>query len=381
MKSNKTVTDPSVFERIATRAHTLNGMEREFNVSTLFCDFHSSYINEFTFYMHHFGLIPNVVQLHSIDCTQANLWFVDNFDGYIKDWFYDRYGYSNYRKVVYILQEDLMLCFDMGNQSFNLLFRNTKISLVNHFLDKLNKFKCQVTSKPKIWLLVNSSDGLYTKSITLSKKRFNIIDNYNEDFADVHKVICKRLSKKGDKGLVMLFGKPGTGKTSYIRHLAARVKKKVIFLPLSIAGEITNPNLISILIDNPDSILIIEDAENIIIDREVYGMSPVSALLNISDGLLSDCLNIQIICTFNTDISKVDKALLRKGRLIAMYEFKELEIQKAQSLSNKLGFDSIIGTPTTLSDIYNGGERDYQQPKRANIGFMNHANLPHLTNQ
>jgi hypothetical protein len=30
---------------------------------------------------------------------------------------------------------------------------------------------------------------------------------------------------------------------------------------------------------------------------------------------------------------------MRKGRLIAKYEFKELEVEKAQQLSNKLGFE------------------------------------------
>ena len=104
------------------------------------------------------------------------------------------------------------------------------------------------------------------------------------------------------------------------------------------ANALTNPDLLSILIDNPNSIFVIEDAENIVIDREQNGSSPVSALLNISDGLLSDCLNIQIICSFNTDLSKVDSALMRKGRLIAKYEFKTLEVTKAQQLSDKLGF-------------------------------------------
>ena len=96
-------------------------------------------------------------------------------------------------------------------------------------------------------------------------------------------------------------------KTSYIRYLASMVRKQVIFLPPNMAGAITNPDLISILIDNPNSIFVIEDAENIVINRKKDGYSPVSALLNISDGLLSDCLNIQIVCSFNTDISKIDR--------------------------------------------------------------------------
>jgi hypothetical protein len=136
------------------------------------------------------------------------------------------------------------------------------------------------------------------------------------------------------------------------------------------AGAITNPDLISVLIDNPNSIFVIEDAENIVVDREQDGHSPVTALLNISDGLLSDCLNIQIICSFNTDISKVDSALMRKGRLIAKYEFKELSIDKAQLLSRKLGFNSTFHTPMTLTAIYNQNEKDFQQEKkRVQIGF------------
>ena len=105
--------------------------------------------------------------------------------------------------------------------------------------------------------------------------------------------------------------------------------------------------------------------------REENGNSPVSTLLNLSDGLLSDCLNIQIICSFNTDISKVDSALLRKGRLIAKYEFKELEVEKAQNLSEKLGFKTHISKPMNLTDIYNQEEKNGNHTaQRKSIGFV-----------
>ena len=105
-------------------------------------------------------------------------------------------------------------------------------------------------------------------------------------------------------------------------------------------------------------------------DRETDGGSPVSAVLNITDGLLSDCLNIQIICSFNTDISKVDNALLRKGRLIAKYEFSELALEKSQRLAYKLGLDAHINSPMTLADIYNMYDQNFQKPKvKSKIGF------------
>ncbi len=130
-----------------------------------------------------------------------------------------------------------------------------------------------------------------------------------------------------------------------------------------------NPEFIDLLIDNPNAILVIEDAENIIIDRKFSSHSSVSNLLNISDGLLSDCLNVQVICTFNSDLNMVDDALLRKGRLIAKYEFKKLDTVKAQTLSDHLGFGKKIDRPMTIAEITNPDDMDGSKPQVHAIGF------------
>mgnify|MGYP006892816854 FL=1 len=66
----------------------------------------------------------------------------------------------------------------------------------------------------------------------------------------------------------------------------------------------------------------------------------------------------QIIATFNCDLASIDPALLRKGRLIANYEFNKLDIESAKTLSDKLGFgrDSVT-EPMTLAEIYNQGDQ------------------------
>ena len=163
---------------------------------------------------------------------------------------------------------------------------------------------------------------------------------YEDDFIEVDRTIQSRLMKKDDKGIVLLHGLPGTGKTTYLRYLIGRLKKKVLFLSPAVAGNLMNPDFMDLLIDNPNSILIIEDAENIIMDRRIMQDSSVSNLLNISDGLLADFLSVQLICTFNHPISMVDSALMRKGRLIAKYEFGKLGVAKGQKLSRHLGFDT-----------------------------------------
>jgi ATP-dependent 26S proteasome regulatory subunit len=122
-------------------------------------------------------------------------------------------------------------------------------------------------------------------------------------------------------------------------------------------------------VDNPNSVLVIEDAENIIMQRQPGCDSAVSTLLNISDGLLSDFLNVQVICTFNSALSVVDEALLRKGRLIARYEFGRLSLEKAQRLSLHLGNTTVISRPMTIAEIANQHEAAATQPARGLIGF------------
>ncbi|HWK05482.1 MAG TPA: AAA family ATPase [Puia sp.] len=182
--------------------------------------------------------------------------------------------------------------------------------------------------------------------------------------------IRKRLNKKDDKGIILLHGLPGAGKTTYLRHLVGALKKKVLFLSPAVARNIMDPEFMDLLIDNPNSVLVIEDAENIVVDRKIDASSSVSDLLNISDGLLADFLHIQVICTFNHPLSMVDAALMRKGRLIAQYEFGRLSVHKAQRLSVHMGFKTTISRPMTIAEIAGQGEKEFGSGQRVQVvGF------------
>jgi hypothetical protein len=147
------------------------------------------------------------------------------------------------------------------------------------------------------------------------------------------------------------------------------MKKRVLFLSPAVAGNLMNPDFIELIMDNPDTVLIIEDAEDIIRDRKYSPGSGVSSLLNISDGLLADFLNVQVICTFNSSLTFIDPALMRKGRLIAKYEFGKLSIARAQRLSNHLGFNVQITKPMTIAEIANPHEKDQQEGRIEVLGF------------
>lgn len=347
------------------------------SITEVFSERAGSYINEYKLFVSCFNAIPNMIEESDINCRKANSWFVENYEQDITNMhFIKRYlpgsKKPEYDDIFYFLYEDLIVNFDTNCSEVRFLFRKTNIEKVETLIAKFKKYKRrQSRETPEISLLVEGSSGIYTKTLDINKPKLKLDDNYNEDFKEIHDTILKRLKSKNDKGIVLLHGKPGTGKTSYIRYLISAVRKRVVFLPPNMAGLITSPNLISILIDHPNSIFVIEDAENIVVDRERDGVSPVSALLNVADGLLADCLNVQIICSFNTDITKVDKAILRKGRLIARYEFKELAVEKAQLLSNKLGFKTSIAEPMTLAAIYNQDEKDFDKSKADKpLGFL-----------
>lgn len=336
----------------------------------------SSYLNYFNLYTKYFNRIPNFINEPDIDCEKAVKWFIEKYQADISDFYFDKIfseekGEKAIDDVFLILYDDLLVQFDTGQSKVRFLFKLTSAEKIEDFILKLKKFKRSDKNGPNISLVMKKSYGFESTSLTLGKPRLNLKDNYNDDFLPVHQLIVRRLNVKKGKGIVLLHGQPGTGKTSYIRYLASKIKKKLIFLPPNLANHITCPDFIPFLIENKNSILVIEDAENVVADRDQDGNSGVSALLNLSDGLLSDCLNIQIICSFNIDISRIDKALVRKGRIIAMYEFKELELEKAQVLSAKLGLSQTIWKPCKLTDVYNHRELEFDRIERKTIGFLN----------
>jgi ATP-dependent 26S proteasome regulatory subunit len=90
--------------------------------------------------------------------------------------------------------------------------------------------------------------------------------------------------------------------------------------------------------------------------------------LQLTDGLFSDYLNIKIICTFNTSMDKIDKALLRKGRMIAYYEFRPLISEKANALLNTTNHESTY-KDMTLADIFNYRNKHFNPNRQGKIGF------------
>ncbi len=195
--------------------------------------------------------------------------------------------------------------------------------------------------------------------------------HYNDDFSEINNLIFSSLQAKDKNGIILLHGKYGTGKTYYLRHLINKIDRKFIYFPLNMMEAISSPEFLPFISEQENSVLILEDCESLLVSREdgkVYA-SALSNLLNLGDGLLADTLSINVICTFNAGLKKIDDAILRKGRLLARYEFKELEVEKARALAIKLGKNHLINKKMTVADIYNLDQKSFENEPIKTVGF------------
>ena len=270
--------------------------------------------------------------------------------------------------------KDLILYFDSENGCAlycDKEYQKDKSGLLYKIFGLLRECRQPKVTKNKIYVVYKTSHGFDKTGFDVKKIKINLEENYNDDFLKISEEIIKGLNDKHKTNLVILSGAPGVGKTYFCRFLTSKLRKNIIFISPDMVESITDPAFIPFLMKNNDSILIIEDAEPALEQRSSGGRSSaVSNVLNLTDGLLSDCLNISIIATFNTTKKTIDSALLRKGRLLMNYKFDKLSIEKSKALLEKLGHHNVeVKEPMTLADIYYYGTDNNATTNDKKIGF------------
>ena len=288
-----------------------------------------------------------------------------------EDLLFDEYAYeflfrsSSSRMLIQIICHhrslEVTFIYDVNDTASEAWLLETTRNLQNTY---------RTVDKPKFKVLI-AQDGMFsTEEVETSDfDSININELYNDDFASVDESISASIPKN-ESGMILLHGEPGTGKTTYIKHLISRFKdKRFIFIQNDFVRELLKPSFIAFLLQNKDAILIIEDAEKVVVAREnSTDESVVSTLLQLTDGLFSDFLNIKIVCTFNTNLDRIDKALLRKGRMIAKYNFTPLSSEKTAALAKKLGYEEVTGS-LTLADIFGYDKENFNKSTKKGIGF------------
>jgi SpoVK/Ycf46/Vps4 family AAA+-type ATPase len=179
----------------------------------------------------------------------------------------------------------------------------------------------------------------------------------------------------------LLVGPRGTGKTTFIRTLAAHSG-----CPAHICSDTTTmchpsgvQHISQLANDDKKNLIVVEDAGEEFLGPRTEGNQTMASILNIFEGVLPTSGKL-IITTNVIDVNKMDPALLRPGRLFATTWFGYLNHKQANKILRSVGKKPITEKKyievkaeqkegVTLAQILNLETQDLVRAQRK-FGFL-----------
>lgn len=257
----------------------------------------------------------------------------------------------------------------IGDVSF--YYNSKSISEIESLIEKLSEAEINYQdsdSQERFNSAILTPEGLDIESINLLDTDYENIDlYYNEHVTKDSKKIIREIKKK-NKGLTLIFGQRGTGKTHLINHIVSSLDKMVIFIPSTMIDHtINNPDFINFIRRYKNSIIVIDDCDTLFTD--IYRKSTlfVNNLLQLVDGYQSDLFSLNFILSFNVDKEELyDKSLFDCNHLIGQIELNELDLPKIKDLCEHLKCKSKFKSETRVSDVVHSRFHD---DGKLEIGF------------
>jgi hypothetical protein len=172
-----------------------------------------------------------------------------------------------------------------------------------------------------------------------------------------------------DAPLLFVSGPPGTGKTSFLRYMICKHKLHcyVGYDPKLFDNDEMFINFVS---SDDIRVLVMEDAEALVMPRNKGGNDMMSRFLNVSDGLIKFPDKKVIFTTNESNFENVDPALIRPGRCYDFLQFRELNYEEAHHASKvaNLPVPPLSKRQYTLAELFNSDER-HGTPVNMAVGF------------
>lgn len=240
---------------------------------------------------------------------------------------------------------------------------------VNDLIESISPFivDYQDGVQQKFNVLTLSSDGLQLEPIDPIYFDYDNIDlYYNNSVIKKSKRLTKSI-KNIKKGLSIIYGERGSGKTTLITYILSNIDKLCIFVPANMIDVTINSNEFKNIIKRyRNSILVIDDCE--IFFSHAYTRSNIftNNLLQMVDGVSSDMDSLHIVTILNTpDEHEIDPILLECNNLVDIIEVDRLEKSTVDELCKYLGQKNKFHNPRVIDVLKNKKIKD----KSIGMGF------------
>ena len=273
------------------------------------------------------------------------------------------------------------LLYDENNivGTINFDFYSDKTFGFNSLLDEklADSFKETVNSRERInctpiltRLSLDNGGRMNENNILFNAPKINMPANIMYPWFDKAPEEIAREFIDSTANVLVLYGDPGTGKTTFIKRMLQGVgfendrSINVVDTP----GVMQAPELVNNIYTSKHSdIFIFED-----VDRHLYsrqeGNDIMAGLLNAAEGLASP--NVKIIISTNIkNLSDIDSALIRPGRCFKTLEFVKLNKEEQINVREFMGLDLEVCTHErqSLAEVMN----EKATEKMPTFGFRN----------